>query len=81
MEAVITRFYQSLKGPLKIYEVNNGWIIGIKYVSVAGATIHNCVHNDDYMFVVYPSLEAAKEAAKTIMELRQIPLARRIVVE
>lgn len=74
------RAYQVIKNPLKIYQVEGGWIIGVKYESMAGTAYHNCVHTDDGKFVVYNSLEAAKEAAKTITELRNIPLLRRIEV-
>lgn len=73
------RFYQSLK-TLKIHKVGEVYVIGIKHTSLGGTVIHNCVHNDDYVFVVYPSLERAKEAAKALMELRKIPLMTRIEV-
>lgn len=75
------RFYQSLKGPLKIYSVEGGYVIGIKHDSNFGGTVaHNCVHNDSYVFVLYSSLELAKAAAEKIMELRKIPIRQRIEV-
>lgn len=75
------RFYQSLRGPLKIYQVEGGYVIGIKHDSNFGGTVaHNCVHNDAYMFVLYSSMEQAKEAAERIMELRKIPIRQRIEV-
>ena len=75
------RFYQSLRIPLKIIEVDGGYIIGFKHTSVAGTVAHNAIHNDNYVFVVYPSKEQAKAAAEHIMALRKIPLINRIVVE
>lgn len=72
--------YQSLKHPLKIIAVDGGFIIGLKYTSVAGTVAHNCVHNDSYVFVVYPTKDEAQAAAEKIMELRKIPLRKRLEV-
>ena len=75
------RIYQSLKIALKIIEVDGGWIIGFRHDSgIAGNVAHNVVHSDDYVFVVYPTKEQAKQAAETIMQLRQIPLLRRLEI-
>jgi hypothetical protein len=74
------RFYISLKTQLKILPVEGGYVIGVKHLSVGGTAIHNCVHNDGYVFVVYPTIESAREAAKHIMELRKIPLRNRLEV-
>jgi mannose/fructose/N-acetylgalactosamine-specific phosphotransferase system component IIB len=74
------RFYQSLKGPLKIYQEGSVYVIGIKHTSQMGTVVHNCVHTDDYIFVVFASLELAKEAAKKLNEIRTIPIGKRIEV-
>ena len=75
------RFYQSIKNKLSILSIEGGgYVIGIKYLSVGGAATHNFVHNDSYVFVVYPTLESAKVAAQHIMDLRKIPLKERLEV-
>lgn len=56
------------------------WVIGIKHKSLGGTVVHNCVHTDDYVYVTYPTAEAARKAAETIMELRKVPLVNRIEV-
>lgn len=71
------RFYQKVRVKLSILKVDGGYIIGYKHLG----TSHNFVHRDDFVFVIYPSLERAKEAAKAISSLRSIPLRHKLKVD